>query len=289
MAAGAAYAGPAADGALIKRGAYIYRAGGCAGCHNDTKNNGAENAGGVAIESPFGTFYAPNITPDRAHGIGAWSEADFAHALREGVSPSGEHYYPAFPYTSYTRMTDDDMRALWAYLNSRPAVARENKPHDLPWYARFRPLLGLWKWRYFAPGAFTPDPAQSAQINRGAYLVALGHCAECHTSRDRFGGFQKPLDLAGTSNGPGGVIPNITPDKTTGIGNWSEDDLAHYLETGIDPDREAAGDLMAEVIDNGLRHLTKEDLRAIAAYVRSRPPIEHKVRKGKSDAGGRFD
>lgn len=287
-AAGFAVAAPA-DKTLIERGAYLYRASGCASCHTDAENNGAENAGGVAIESPFGTFYAPNITPDREHGIGAWNEADFMRALREGVSPSGQHYYPAFPYTSYSRMTDDDVRALWAYLNSRPAVARGNKSHDLSWYARFRPLLGLWKWRYFTPGAFKPDPAQPAHINRGAYLVSLAHCAECHTPRDRFGGFQKQLDLAGAPNGPGGVVPNITRDKKTGIGNWSESDLARYLETGIDPDREAAGDLMAEVVENGLRYLTKEDLRAIAAYIRSRPPIEHQVRKEKEDGGTRFD
>lgn len=272
------------DAALVNRGAYVYRAGGCASCHTDTKNNGAENAGGVAIESPFGMFYGPNITPDRSLGIGAWKEADFMRALRHGVSPAGQHYYPAFPYTSYTRMTDDDMRALWAYLGTRPAAARQNRPHELRWYARFRPVLGLWKWRYFAPGAFLPDPAQPPRLNRGAYLVALAHCRECHTPRDRFGGLQPHLDFAGTRNGPGGVIPNITPDKKTGIGNWSESDLAHYLKTGIDPDREAAADLMAEIIDNGLRYLIAEDLHAIAAYVRSRPPIEHQVRKAKEDS-----
>jgi mono/diheme cytochrome c family protein len=281
-AAPLAAAAPAND-KLIERGAHVYRAGGCASCHTDVSNNGPENGGGVAIESPFGIFYGPNITPDRNHGLGAWNEADFMRALREGVNPAGQHYYPAFPYTSYTRMTDDDMRALWAYLNSRPAVARQNKAHELPWYARFRPVLGLWKWRYFSPGAFKPDPAQSPHINRGAYLVSLAHCGECHTPRDWFGGLQKHLDLAGTPNGPGGVIPNITPDKKTGIGNWSESDLVRYLETGIDPDREAAGDLMAEVIDNGLRYLTKEDLSAIAAYIRSRPPIEHRVRKEKQE------
>ncbi len=287
-AAPLALAAPA-DETLIKRGAYLYRASGCASCHTDSENNGAENAGGVAIESPFGTFYGPNITRDRSHGIGAWTEADFMRALRQGMSPSAQHYYPAFPYTSYTRLADDDMRALWVYLNSRPAVARRNKPHDLSWYARFRPVLALWKWWYFVPGAFTPDPAQPPRLNRGAYLVSLAHCGECHTPRDRFGGLRKGFDYAGTPNGPGGVIPNITRDKKTGIGNWSESDLAHYLETGIDPDREAAGDLMAEVIDNGLRYLTKEDLRAIAAYIWSRPPIEHQVRKEKGDARSRFD
>jgi len=262
------------------RGEYIYRAAGCGGCHTDEKNKGGENAGGRAIESPFGTFYAPNITPDRDHGIGKWNEADFVRALRYGVSPSGKHYYPAFPYTSYTRLTDDDMRALWAYLRSRPAVARANDAHELSWYL-VRPALGVWKARYFTPGAFIPDPARAANVNRGAYLVtAAAHCAECHTPRDRLGGLQKNMHLAGTREGPDGdVVPNITPDKETGIGAWRESDLAYYLETGLRPDGDSAGDLMADVIDNGLRHLTKEDLRAIAAYVFSLAPIAHQVRK----------
>ena len=263
--------------ALVKRGEYIYRAGGCANCHT-TRNGGAENAGGVAVESPFGVFYGPNITPDREHGIGAWSEADFVRALRAGVSPAGEHYYPAFPYTSYTRLHDDDLRALWAYLNSRPAVARPNKPHELVWYARFRPALGLWKMRYFMPGPFTPDSARPAQVNRGAYLAAAVHCVECHTPRDLLGGLKPDLYYAGTRDGPdGAAIPNITPDKKTGIGEWSRSDLAYYLEMGLAPDGDSAGDLMADVIDNSTGHLTREDLDAIAAYVFSLPPIEHDV------------
>lgn len=270
----------ASDDATLRRGEYIYRAGGCAGCHTGENAADGENAGGRAIESPFGTFYAPNITSDRQHGIGAWSEADFVRALRDGASPSGKHYYPAFPYTSYTRLTDDDLRALWAYVRSRPAVARANDRHDLPWYV-VRPLVGVWKARYFTPGVFKPDPARSERVNRGAYLAAAAaHCAECHTPRDRFGGLQNDLHLAGTRDGPGGdLVPNITPDKETGIGAWRESDLAYYLETGLRPDGDSAGDLMAEVIDNGLRYLTKEDLRAIAAYIFSLAPIAHQVRK----------
>ncbi len=266
-----------ADNELIKRGEYIYRAAGCAGCHTDTKNNGAENAGGVAIPSPFGVFYSPNITPDRQYGLGTWSAADFLRALREGMSPSGQHYYPAFPYTSYTRLTDDDIRALWAYLISRPAVARPNKAHAIAWYIRFRPALALWKWRYFTPGAFKPDPIRPARLNRGAYLAAAAHCVECHTPRDLFGGLKKDLYYAGARDAQG-VIPNITPDKKTGIGNWSESDLAKYLETGRTPDGDSAGDLMAEVIHNGLRYLSKDDLGAIAAFILSLPPLERSLR-----------
>lgn len=268
------------DDALVRGGEYIYRAGGCAGCHTDEKSGAGENAGGRAIESPFGTFFVPNITPDPVHGIGKWSEEDFMRALRQGVSPSGASYYPAFPYTSYTRLYDDDMRALWAYLRSRPAIARPNDRHDLSWYV-IRPALRVWKAWYFAPGPFTPDRARSERVNRGAYLVtAAVHCVECHTLRDRFGGLQKNMYYAGAREGPDGdVTPNITPDKETGIGRWNESDLAHYLETGMTPDGDSAGDLMGEVIDNGLRHLTKEDLSAIAAHIFTLAPIEHQVRK----------
>lgn len=274
-----------ADDALVERGAYVYRAGGCAGCHTDTANSGADNAGGVAIDSPFGVFYGPNITPDPEHGIGAWREADLVRALREGVSPDGSHYYPAFPYTSYTRLYDEDMRALWAYLKSRPAVARPNKPHAIAWYIRFRPALALWKWRYFTPGAFVSDPARPARANRGAYLAAAAHCAECHTPRDAFGGLEKHLSYAGTRDAEG-VIPNITPDKKTGIGRWRESELADYLEDGGTPDGDSAGDLMAEVIENGTRYLTEEDRGAIAAFIFSLAPIERDLRKEKKNERG---
>jgi len=288
----AAPAGPAAvptDTELVNRGAYLYRAGGCASCHTDEKGGGGENAGGVELRTPFGVFYGPNITPDPEHGIGKWTEADFLRALREGVNPKGQHYYPAFPYTSYTRLTDDDMRALWAYLRSRPAVATPNRPHDVVWYGRARRTLGWWKRRYFTPGPFVPDPDRSAQINRGAYLAtAAAHCGECHTPRDRFGGFIDELYYAGTRDGPDdGVVPNITPDRATGL-RWRESEIAEYLETGLTPDGDSAGDLMAEVIDNGLRYLTKDDLRAIAAYIRSLKPIAHAVRKPKKKEKSEF-
>lgn len=270
--------------AAIDRGAYLYRAAGCGSCHTDRENNGLENAGGVVVQTPFGKFYAPNITPDPVHGIGKWSEADFIKALRDGVNPAGQHYYPAFPYSSYTRLTDDDLRVLWAYLRSRPAVAQPNRPHEVAWIARMRSAIGWWKQRYFSPGPFMPDPARSAKVNRGAYLAeAAAHCAECHSPRDRFGGIVPSLRYAGTGDGPeGGVVPNITPDKKTGLGRWRESEIAYYLETGLTPDGDSAGDLMAEVIDNGLSELTKDDLAAIAAFLKSLAPIEHAVRKPKA-------
>jgi len=275
----------------MSAGEYIYRASGCYGCHTDEKGGGQPLAGGHELKTPFGTFYTPNITPDPETGIGKWSEQDFFRAMREGVSPTGSHYYPSFPYPSYTKLTDEDLRALWTYLRSRPAVKQANKPHDLKFFARFRTFVGSWKALYFKPGAWQPDAKQSPSRNRGAYLAeAAAHCGECHTPRSALGGIKTDLRYAGTREGPDdSVVPNITPDKKTGIGKWSQGDLVTYLESGFMPDGDSAGDLMAEVIDNGLRYLRKDDLAAIAEYVRSLPPIEHAVRQPKKKQRGEFD
>lgn len=273
----------AADADLVKRGEYVFHAAGCNACHTDKKHHGALLAGGVRVTTPFGVFYTPNITPDPKYGIGRWSDADFERAVREGISPEGKNYYPVFPYPAYTHMTDADLAALKAYIFSRPPVAQPNKPHALRWYIRFRPLIGIWKWLYFHPGRFVPDPARSAVWNRGAYLAtALTHCGQCHTPRNALGGPMTALRFAGTKDGPdGAVIPNITPDKETGIGGWSRSDLVTYLQTGQTPDGDFAGGLMAEVIDNSTSRLTKTDVDAIAEYVHSLPPIVHSVRGHK--------
>jgi len=266
---------------LVKQGEYVYRAAGCYGCHTDEKHAGKPLAGGHALATPFGTFYSPNITPDPETGIGRWSEADFIRALREGLSPAGDHYYPSFPYPSYTKLTDEDLRALWAYLRVQPPVKQVNRKHDLKWFARARTFVGSWKGLYFTPGAYKPNAAKSAAWNRGAYLAeAAAHCGECHTPRTAFGGIKTGMHNAGTRDGPDdSVVPNITPDRKTGIGRWRASELAEYLETGLTPDGDSAGDLMAEVIDNGLQYLRKDDLAAIAEYVLSLPPVEHAVRK----------
>jgi len=272
-------------------GEYIYRAAGCYGCHTDEKGGGAPLAGGHRLKTDFGTFVTPNITPDPETGIGKWSEKDFFRAMREGISPAGDNFYPSFPYPSYTKLTDDDLRALWTYLKSRPAVKRENAPHDLKWFARSRSFVGTWKSLYFRPGAWKPHPGKPDAWNRGAYLAeAAAHCGECHTPRGALGGVRTDMHYAGSKDGPdGSIIPNITPHKQTGIGKWSRGDLVTYLESGLMPDGDSAGDLMAEVIDNGLRYLKKEDLDAIAEYVLSQPAIEHAVREPKKKKRGEFD
>jgi mono/diheme cytochrome c family protein len=259
------------------------RVAGCENCHTDREAKGQPLAGGRRLKTPLGIFVAPNITPDPDTGIGRWSEAQFDRALREGVSPAGEHYYPAFPYAAYTRLSDEDVRALYAYLRTLPAVRRANEPHELPWYLRWRPLLAVWKWLYFEPGRYRRQPQHSAAWNRGAYLVqAAAHCGECHTPRNLLGGFKAGFYLAGTREGPeDSVIPNITPDRKTGIGRWRRSELIQYLENGMTPDGDFAGDLMAEFIDNGLRYLTSPDREAIAEYVLSVPPVEHAVKKEK--------
>ena len=275
--------------AEVARGEYLFRAAGCASCHTDVDNEGPYLAGGRAIKTPFGIFYTPNITPHPAYGIGQWNDDEFVRALTEGVAPDGRYYYPVFPYTAYTRLHKDDVLAIKAYLFTQPAVARPNRSHELSWYLQNRYVNWIWNQMYFSPGEFRSRPDRTAAWNRGAYLVlAAAHCAECHTPRNRLGALNTQMLYAGTRNGPEGeVIPNITPDKKTGIGRWSKDDLSYYLETGGKPDGDYAGSLMAEVIDNGLRFLSKQDLQAIAHYILSLPPVEHAVRRKKKR--GEFD
>ncbi|MGQ0676926.1 MAG: c-type cytochrome [Rhodospirillales bacterium] len=272
----------APDPGAVERGAYIFNAAGCLGCHTDAKNKGPPLAGGRAIKTPFGTFYGPNITPDPAHGIGRWSEAEFLRALGEGVRADGAHLFPAFPYTAFTGMSAADAKDLWAYLRSVPAVARPNKPHDVGFPFNIRPLMLGWKWLFFTPGAFKPDPGKSAEINRGAYLAtALGHCQECHSTRNLFGGIQAGMAFAGGA-APEGAAPNLTPDPETGLGKWSADDMAELLKSGMTPDGDFVGSEMTEVVANSTGKLTDADRRAIIAYLRSLPPVRHRVTKPKA-------
>lgn len=277
LLAGAAAAEPSAE-----RGAAVFDAAGCYSCH--TQPDGAPLAGGRALETPFGTFHAPNITPDRAHGIGAWEPEDMIRALRDGVSPEGDHYYPAFPYTSYAGMTDADIRDLFAYIQTVEPVSQPNRPHDLSFPFNLRFGLGVWKWLYFEPGRFQPDPDRSEAWNRGAYLVeVLGHCGECHTPRGFLGGPDRSLHLAGSPDGAEGKpAPNITPAPETGLGDWTQEDVIWLLQIGLQPDGDVVGGPMGEVVDHSTSKLSGDDRAAMAAYLLSLPPIEHRVGRAAS-------
>jgi mono/diheme cytochrome c family protein len=259
----------------VAAGEMVFHAGGCTSCH--TIQNGAFLAGGAAIETPFGKFYAPNITQDPETGIGSWSFEDFDRAMREGVAPDGSPYYPSFPYTSYTRMLDSDLRALWAYLQSVEPVRQDRREHELRLPYNVRTALWPWRWLHFSPARFEPDPGRSADWNRGAYLVqALGHCGECHTPRGVTGAVDAGRFLAGNPDGPEGErIPNITPDPETGIGRWSESDVVFFLQIGMMPDGDFAGGSMAPVIRNSTGKLAAEDRSAIAAYLLSLEPVRN--------------
>ncbi|MDJ0950574.1 MAG: cytochrome c [Alphaproteobacteria bacterium] len=273
-----------AEDDAVARGAYVFHAAGCLGCHTDVKNKGPALAGGRALKTPFGTFYGPNITPDPDHGIGSWSEAEFIRALREGRAPDGSHYFPAFPYPAFTGMSDQDMRDLWAYLRAQPAVAEPSRPHDLRFPFGWRFAVTFWKWLYFEPGPMAPEEAKSEAWNRGAYLVrALGHCGECHTPRDALGGLKTDMWLAGAQEGPeGGSVPNITPDSETGLGKWSKDDFLFLLQIGLTPSGDVVGGQMGEVVDNTTSKLTDQDRAAMVDYLRSLPPVQNKIEPKKT-------
>lgn len=255
-----------------KRGAYLAKAGGCVGCHTETKKDAVPFAGGRALKTPFGTFYGPNITPHPDAGLGRWSEADFMRAMRLGLRPDGAHYFPAFPYPSFTRVIDADLRDLWAYLRTLPASARLSQAHDLRFPFGWRFLVAGWKWLFFSPGPFSANPQQSPLVQRGAYLVeALSHCGECHTARNFLGGPKRDRPLAGAAKGPeGDRIPNLTPAR---LKKWSDADLKGFLQTGLTPDGDVAAETMGEVVRNTTGELTPADLASMIAYLRSLPAI----------------
>ncbi len=269
----------------VANGRYLYFAGGCASCHaapasdkcDDPKTkDDLKPVGGRCLKTGFGTFYVPNITPDAKTGLGGWSADDFVKALTKGKSPSGANLYPAFPYSSYEHMKRTDILDLWAFLRTLEPVSSTVPDHDLSFPYNIRTGLLAWKWLYLDGKTFTPDPSKSAQVNRGAYLVkGPGHCGECHTPRGKLGGPIAAKTLAGGPDPEGkGFIPNITPDET-GIGSWSEKDIAFALETGFTPAGDVMGGAMAEVQRN-MATLTKDDREAIAAYLKSVPPIANK-------------
>lgn len=260
-----------------KRGQYLAKAGGCLACHTEEKKDAAPFAGGRALKTPFGTFYGPNITPHPQAGVGRWTEADFVRAMRLGLRPDGAHYFPAFPYPSFTRIADADLRDLWAFLRSLPPSPRANHAHELRFPFGWRLLVAPWKWLFFKPGPFASDPGRSAAVNRGAYLAeALGHCGECHTGRNFLGAPKRDRFLAGTRSGPGGKsVPNLTPTK---LKKWDDGELKDFLQTGMTPDGDVAAETMGEVVRNTTGQLTPDDLAALIAYLRSLPPLPDESR-----------
>ena len=266
---------------LIEKGKYIFHASGGCSCHTDTKNDGAFLAGGRPINTPFGTFFGTNISPDPATGIGKWTDEDFVRAMTKGLSPEGNHYFPVFPYTSFHNITQEDLIALKAYLFSIPAVNQKNIPHDLILPFGRQALLMIWKNVVWSPQTFISNPEQTKSWNRGAYIAqALAHCGECHTPRNLLGGLKTYLHFSGSKEGPEGELaPNVTPHKITGIGDWTKVDISYFLETGMKPDGDYTQGLMAEVIEHGYYYLKVEDLDAVAEYLISLLPINNNLKQ----------
>jgi mono/diheme cytochrome c family protein len=265
----------------IDNGRLLFTIGGCASCHmSPGASDRTQLGGGFELVTQFGNFYPPNISPDSDYGIGRWSEQDFIRALREGVSPSGASYYPAFPYTSYRRINADDLADLFAYIKTLSAMPGQQPSHSLNFPYNMRAFLSLWRLMFLHDHVIKDDPTHNALWNRGRYLVeGPGHCAECHSPRAFTGAIIPNLRLSGGPDAEGkGWVPNITSDAS-GIGSWSVEDIAELLKSGFTPDYDSVGGSMADVIKN-TSQLSDADRLAMATYIKSLPPIFHaKVKK----------
>lgn len=254
--------------AELERGRYLVAAGDCAACH--TAQNGQPFAGDRPIPTPFGTIYSSNLTPDPETGIGRWSDDDFLRAMHEGRRPNGQHLYPAFPYPWYTRLSRDDVIAIRAYLETLPPVKQSVRAPELPWPMSWRASVAGWNLLFFRDGEFRPDPTRSADWNRGAYLVeGAGHCGACHSPKNVLGGVKRADAFKG-GIGEGWFATSLRPTRPEGLGGWSLDDIVSYLETGANAHARAMGP-MAEVVENSTRHLSNDDLHAIAVYLKDLP------------------
>jgi len=269
----------------LANGETIFNAGGCSSCHAvPGQPDRLKLGGGLALASPFGTFYVPNISPDKADGIGRWTEPQFVTAVTRGVSPEGFHYFPAFPYTTYAHARVSDIRDLFAYLKTLPPVPGKVRDHDVRFPFNIRRNVGIWKLLFMDDKPFAPDTARSPQWNRGAYLVnALGHCAECHSPRNFLGGIVAAQRFAGGPDPEGkGWVPNITQK---GLDDWNEKDIAYFLESGQTPVGDSAGGSMVSVIKN-ISQLSEADRAAIANYIKSLPPVDGPPKPKKADKEG---
>lgn len=275
---GSALAAPQPDAEMITKGRYLFALGGCGPCH--TAKDGPEYAGGRPVEIPGGIVYSTNITQDKETGIGSWTNREIVAAIRLGMRPSGQKLIPAMPYTSYRGMAEEDAQALTAYLRTLKPVRNPNRPKKVKLPLLRTLFVPLWYRIYFKPG--TPLPkAPETGIPRGEYLARnVGHCTECHTPRGINGLLKKALYLAGNPrNIEGTPSPNITPDKETGIGDWSREEIEDYLRTGFRPDGDTAQGIMAELIKGGFKDMTPEDAKAIAAYLKEISPISKALKK----------
>ncbi|MES2104037.1 MAG: cytochrome c [Pseudomonadota bacterium] len=268
----------AAGPELVARGAYLARAGNCMGCH--TLRGGAPYAGGRAIQTPFGSFYSPNITSDKVNGIGNWTQENFWQSIHAGKARDGSMLYPAFPYPNYTRITRADADALFAYLQSVPAASRQNQAHDLRFPYNQRYLLGIWRALYFTPEAYQQDTAQSPDWNRGAYLVqGLGHCSACHTSRNALGAsINETLLGGGILSGQEWYAPSLTSENEIGLGHWQTSRINDLLKTGATTTGSMTGP-MAEVVTESLQYLSDADINAMSVYLKSLPQTRTDVDK----------
>ncbi len=259
-----------ADRARVSRGAYLARAGNCAGCH--TERGAAPYAGGRAVATPFGTVYGSNLTPDDETGLGRWSADDFWRAMHEGRSKDGRALYPAFPYPQFTRIVREDSDAIFAFLRSVPAVRRVNRPHALRFPYDRQLVLEAWRWLFFRPGAFVADPARAAEWNRGAYLVGgLAHCAACHGARNALGAARAPGRFDGEQMPQQGwYAPSLHDAREAGVADWPIEEIVDLLRAGATPRAGVAGP-MAEVVVHGTQHLDEADLRAIAVFLKALP------------------
>lgn len=250
----------------LERGRYITATANCRACH--TAHDGQPFAGSRAMQTPFGTIYTPNITFDEKTGLGLWTKDQFYRALNEGISRDGSHLYPAFPYAHFTKMPREDVDAVYDYLAARPRIVKQKPDNNLLFPLEWRQLVGAWKTMFFRKGAFTPNPVQSDEWNRGAYLVqGPGHCAGCHTPKNLAGADKKSSDLMG------GVLenwaaPNIRGGRNGGLEGWSKDEIVAFLKTGRN-NHTGAMTRMGEVISYSTQHMTKQDLTAIATYLKS--------------------
>ena len=258
--------------ANLDNGKVMFFAGGCTACHATPKQDDRTRlGGGMELKSPYGSFYPPNISPHPKDGIGAWSEANFITAMMKGTSPDGRHYFPSFPYASYQRMTQADLRDMFAFIKTLPPVEGRVRDHDVSFPFNIRLALGGWKFLYLDGRPFTPDPNRPVDWNRGAYLVnGPAHCAECHSPRNLLGGIVEAKRFAGGPNPDGeGTIPNITQHA---LGEYSVKDIEKILETGETPEDTVGGSMVAVVRNTS--QLPQSDRAAMAAYVKSLPPVQ---------------